>query len=276
MTGKLKDAETCYRRAFKIATDSLPPSDPFVTTSRENLEAFCTAQGLPLTPPPASAGPRLVASAAPPPPAPPRPVLLESPPLRTASAVPGQSASWARRAVAGLVLVIALTAAIVFARGWLAEPRESKNAEPVLPPASAATVPPPVTVPAPVPDPQPAPAPEAPRATSPSSLTVVSAQVCRSLTTTGSWNCEAARSPQTPGTKYFFTRVASARNVVIEHRWYRGDRLHQQVELRVRASAAGFRTYSRNTITSEQAGTWKVELRSEDGRVLHEETFVVR
>ena len=50
MTGKLKDAETCYRRAFKIATASLPASDPFVTTSRENLEAFCTAQGLPLTP----------------------------------------------------------------------------------------------------------------------------------------------------------------------------------------------------------------------------------
>ena len=42
MTGKLKDAETCYRRAHKIAMASLPASDPFVTTSRENLEAFCT------------------------------------------------------------------------------------------------------------------------------------------------------------------------------------------------------------------------------------------
>jgi hypothetical protein len=100
--------------------------------------------------------------------------------------------------------------------------------------------------------------------------------VCRSLTTTGSWRCEPASGPQTPGTKYFFTRVASARDTAVEHRWYRDGRLHQRVELRIRASAPGFRTYSRNTITPEQAGAWKVELRSEDGRVLHEEAFVVR
>ena len=75
---------------------------------------------------------------------------------------------------------------------------------------------------------------------------------------------------------YFFTRVASARDTVIEHRWYRDDRLHQRVELRIGANPGGFRTYSRNTIGSDGAGTWKVELRSEDGRVLHEDTFLVR
>src|SRR5262245_5656332 len=48
MVGKLGDAETCYRRAYKIAVASLPATDPFVTTSRENLEEFCKANALPL------------------------------------------------------------------------------------------------------------------------------------------------------------------------------------------------------------------------------------
>src|SRR5262245_9805969 len=62
MTGNLKDAETCYRRAHTIATATLPASDPFVTTSRENLEEFCKAQGLPLVPAPAAARPPLESS----------------------------------------------------------------------------------------------------------------------------------------------------------------------------------------------------------------------
>ena len=48
LNGKLTDAEACYRRAYVIATSSLPANDPFVTTSRENLEQFCTARGIPL------------------------------------------------------------------------------------------------------------------------------------------------------------------------------------------------------------------------------------
>jgi hypothetical protein len=75
---------------------------------------------------------------------------------------------------------------------------------------------------------------------------------------------------------YFYTRIASPRDTVVEHRWYRDDRLHQQVELRIRANPAGFRTYSRSTIGPDRVGTWKVELRSEDGDVLHEETFTVQ
>ena len=39
---------------------------------------------------------------------------------------------------------------------------------------------------------------------------------------------------------------------------------------------AGYRTYSRNTISSERVGNWRVELRSADGAVLHEERFTVR
>jgi hypothetical protein len=37
----------------------------------------------------------------------------------------------------------------------------------------------------------------------------------------------------------------------------------------------GYRTYSRQTISAERAGNWRVELRSQDGKVLHEERFVV-
>src|SRR5687768_3876820 len=38
MNGKLTDAEACYRRSYAIAVATLPSTDPFVATSRENLE----------------------------------------------------------------------------------------------------------------------------------------------------------------------------------------------------------------------------------------------
>ncbi len=104
----------------------------------------------------------------------------------------------------------------------------------------------------------------------------MTAQLCRNLTRTGTWRCEAASGPQAPGALHFYTRVASERDTVVEHRWYRDDRLHQRVELRIRANAGGFRTFSRNTIGPDGAGQWKVELRASDGRLLHEETFVVQ
>jgi hypothetical protein len=74
----------------------------------------------------------------------------------------------------------------------------------------------------------------------------------------------------------FFTRVASPRDTTIEHRWYRDERLHQRVPLRIGANASGFRTYSRTTITADRAGTWKVELRTQDGQLLDEKTFSVQ
>jgi hypothetical protein len=70
--------------------------------------------------------------------------------------------------------------------------------------------------------------------------------------------------------------VASATDTTVEHRWYLGTRLLQQVELRIGANQSGFRTYSRMTIIAERAGPWKIELRSADGTVLHEENFIVR
>jgi len=73
----------------------------------------------------------------------------------------------------------------------------------------------------------------------------------------------------------FYTQVKSATATTIEHRWYQGDRLRRAVQLRVEANpGAGYRTYSRNTVSG--AGDWRVELRSADGTVLHEERFTVR
>jgi hypothetical protein len=49
------------------------------------------------------------------------------------------------------------------------------------------------------------------------------------------------------------------------------------VELPIHANiTAGYRTYSRNTVDNQGAGDWRVELRTKDGALLHEERFVVR
>ncbi len=107
--------------------------------------------------------------------------------------------------------------------------------------------------------------------------TVVDAQLCRRLSRTGAWSCEPAGSPVDPGPLFFYTRLSADRDTIVRHRWYRGDRLAQAVELRVRANpGSGYRTYSRNTVTAQTAGDWRVELTAEDGALLHEVRFVVR
>src|SRR5207247_1980870 len=45
------DAETFYRRAVAIASASLPADHPMIAVSRQNLEDFCRARGLPIDPP---------------------------------------------------------------------------------------------------------------------------------------------------------------------------------------------------------------------------------
>jgi DUF2914 family protein/tetratricopeptide repeat protein len=97
LNGKLTDAEACYRRSYAIATASFPATDPFVTTSRENLEQFCTARGLPFKDAPpvasiaptASSAPGLAASSAPPPrPSPPPPPPPKMPAVAPKAASP--------------------------------------------------------------------------------------------------------------------------------------------------------------------------------------------
>lgn len=74
---------------------------------------------------------------------------------------------------------------------------------------------------------------------------------------------------------FFFTQVKSDTATTIEHRWYQGDRLRRTVPLRIQANpGAGYRTYSRTTIN--EAGDWRVELRSAEGTILHEERVTVR
>jgi hypothetical protein len=91
------------------------------------------------------------------------------------------------------------------------------------------------------------------------------------------WECEPVTGSADAGTLFFYTRLRSAGDTVVQHRWYQGDRLFQSVDLRVSAnSGAGYRTYSRQTVTPARAGDWRVELRAQDGTLLGEERFTVR
>ena len=76
---------------------------------------------------------------------------------------------------------------------------------------------------------------------------------------------------------FFYTRVRSAANVEVQHRWYRDNRLFRVVDLQVGGnSTEGYRTYSRTTVSQRNAGEWRVELATKDGTVLHEEQFTVQ
>jgi hypothetical protein len=156
------------------------------------------------------------------------------------------------------------------------------SSAPATPAASAASAPP--VVPAPPPPapaassapPVPAPFPTA-RGDNPSAsaLSVVRADVCSGFAARGAeWRCDAIGATASPGALVFYTRIRSPRATTIEHRWYRGDTLVQNVRLRIGANpGAGYRTYSRNTVG---AGAWRVELRASDGTILREAKFTVR
>jgi hypothetical protein len=105
----------------------------------------------------------------------------------------------------------------------------------------------------------------------------VSAELCRTLDTrAGEWHCAPVNGVLQPGAVFFYTRVASPTDTTIEHRWYRNERLHQAVSLRVRANQRdGYRTYSRMTVSAERIGDWRVELRTVKGAVLRAEHFTV-
>jgi len=113
----------------------------------------------------------------------------------------------------------------------------------------------------------------------PQPVTVLNAQLCSALEKRGSpdWQCASANGDLKPGTYTFYTRLQTNANTTVEHRWYRDDRVHQVMRLRVTANpSGGFRTFSSNTISPERAGDWKVELRDAEGTLLQEEHFVVR
>jgi hypothetical protein len=105
---------------------------------------------------------------------------------------------------------------------------------------------------------------------------VVNARLCGQLVTGRvDWRCDRAATPVPAGSLTFYTRLRSPRDVMVEHRWYRGSDLVQSVELRIRVNLGpGYRTYSKFSVTPGSG--WRVELRTADGTVLHEERFEVR
>ncbi len=75
---------------------------------------------------------------------------------------------------------------------------------------------------------------------------------------------------------YLYTRLKTRSDMTVEHRWYLNDRLRQTMTLHIHANQdRGYRTYSRTTVSPAGAGDWRVELRTTDGTVLHEERFTV-
>ncbi len=316
VTEKPEEAERCFRRASEIAAAVLPPEHPFVATSRQNLEDFlktkvkpAAAPMPPLTPPPVSppAPPPVVVEAAEtretePVKAAPQlstsdrteSVAPQKPAQSTTGATPSVEHGTMPRPVAiGALLFGGLVVALVAGRLLFGGSDGNE-------PASSARPAAPVESQAPAAEPKPVvPAPVEPRAdaaakkvspkettagpaaanrTKPSDekppLILVGAQMCRDLVTSGNWRCDPPGNPVASGRLLFYTRVKSQTNTTIQHRWYQGDRLRKSANLEIAANpGAGYRTFSRNTVAP---GEWRVELRTRDGALLHEERFSVR
>jgi hypothetical protein len=276
------EAELCYRRAYTIATTALEPNHPFVATSRKNLEDFCKARGRPFE----SSG---------------------FAPQRTAPRRPERRS--ARPIVVSAVGALGL-AMLLIGVFWF---RSSEPDKPLSISRTQTAAEPQARTPERVP-PEPKPSPQAittrgntkvprnsdssivhggksvpsgssssaardsraPATSPPVNVTIAETQLCRRLSTRD-WRCDQVSSPVEPGLLFFYTRVKAPNNTTIEHRWYRDDRLRASVELRIQASTeSGYRTYSRRTVSAENAGNWRVEVRTKDGSLLKEERFVVR
>jgi tetratricopeptide repeat protein/DUF2914 family protein len=261
-TGRPDDAEKFYRRAVAIASASLSADDPMLAASRQNLEDFCRARGLPIE------GPALA----------PPPVPVPRPPPATAPRRPARSV-----AVLVIALAVLATAALVVMKPWSS--RETTSAAPTPTaapeaPPTAESVQPPAAMHVPT-------KPTAPPtavgrdndravASGKPAITLTTVQVCRTFSTNGNgWKCDPAGNSVSPGRIVLYTRVKSPRAAVVVHRWYRGTVLRQAVRLNVRASATeGYRTYSRQTVHAGEE--WRVEVRSAAGDLLHEQRFAVR
>ena len=322
--GRLSDAETFYRRAVAIATASLPVDHPMIAASRENLEAFCRARGVPIETPALTTLPApdatpvpdafpsddgageagtpveikaveagSVAQATPPQPVPP------SPEVRAATPAPSEPPRPAPRRIAGSLawvaigVVVVVTATFLATRPWSS--RETPAPAPtavVATPGAAEPAQPPITAPPardapaerarpptvnPQRDPRDTPTNQRP-APSPSSdaVTLATAELCQIFSTSGDgWRCDPAGDQVSPGPMVLYTRVKSATDAVVVHRWYRGDTLRQSVKLATQANMRqGYRTYSRQTVND--GSEWRVEVRSANGDLLYERRFAVR
>ena len=310
ITEKPADAERYFRRAYAIATAALEPDHPFVATSRKNLEDFCSNRGIAVDAPAAPSATPVLSD--PPPPAPvippepdapvrSQPVVADhvAPPMFSIDAPierhvhedapPGASSTWSRPLTVAALVAGALLVALIATAIW----RDDSGPADVRKEVATATGEPAAVVPKPVETPRatparrpitkPTPVPTAPvksRATTAAPAAppaVVAARLCKELSTGSDWHCAPPSSPVDPGPLYFFSRVKSPTDTTIQHRWYHGARLLRTAELRIGANATdGYRTFSRTTVNSRGSADWRIELRSKDGALLHEERFVVR
>jgi Protein of unknown function (DUF2914)/Tetratricopeptide repeat len=275
------EAESCYRKSFAIATAAFAPDHPLVETSATNLREFCDARGIPFEQPePAPVSARVETPAAATPARPPRDVPPEP--------VPATSSGSSRRPiVTGAVIVLAVAAAVFFSSRRKTSPVTSTApsaaavpAAPVVEPEAAA--PPPAPAPVPVASPpaatsEPVSKPSAPPQTAPrvAMVEILDARLCRSLDLEANWRCDPLPESAVSGPVFFVTRLKSATDTSVEHRWYRDNKLSQSVTLRVGATGSGYRTYSRMTASPDRPGTWRVEVRAANGAVLDQKTFVV-
>ena len=266
MTGRSGEAERLYRRGAAIAAAALPSDHPMVVASRQNLEDFCRARGLSIEAPPAVITP-----------------ITPTPDIRrgvNAAALP--SPARASRPVAWIAAgaVVFVAAVLLVLRPW------SSHDASVPAPTPAATqpakaMPPRIVAPPekPAPVEHPGPPTAAPRRDSRTPATdkpdIITAQVCRTFSASGStWRCDPVAQSAAPGSMVLYTRIKSARDTAVLHRWYHGDTLRQSVMLRIEANATeGYRTYSRLTVDE---GDWRLEVRSADGQLLREQRFTVR
>lgn len=323
--GRPGEAEGFYRRALAIVSASLPADDPMVVASRQNLEDFCRARGLPVespgtmpSSPDAAAGPvatredaagaartpggghtadaDLTAGAASPLPVTPSPVLrtpgpMASQPSPTATRRASRPLLWAAIGVFVLLAAVFLSrrpdsssatqpaqppeATASPATPQPAEPAPSAPAERPATPAPIEQGPPPVAVPKSTDRGVPS-DPSAAAATPSRPVVLATVQLCQTFSTSGgTWRCDPAGDSVAPGRIVLLTRVRSEQDATVVHRWFHGDTLRQAVRLTVRANpTAGYRTYSRQTVVGDSE--WRVEVRSADGTLLHEQRFAVR
>jgi hypothetical protein len=283
--GKPADAEFYFRRACEIATTALEPDHPFVATSRKNLEDFCGARGIAVDAPSAPPAAPVVSDS--PPPAPVAPPKPDAPTYEESH--PVVSSIWSRPVTVTAMVASALVVALVATAIWreLSGPADVPKQVATTTNEPAAVAPKPVETPPPAPASPPIvkPIPVAPAAVkrqpttaAPANPPVVTAtRLCKELSTGSDWHCVPPGSPVDPGPVYFYTRVSSPTDTTVQHRWYHGARLLRTAELPIRANAIeGYRTFSRTTVNSQGSPDWRIELRSKDGALLHEERFVVR
>jgi hypothetical protein len=291
---KLADAERFYRHASAIASASLDSQHPLVTASHNNLRDFCYAHGGPPERPATTDADAeaVVAHAEQTHSAPASEATDSATPLTTVPTRSRMTRS-SRPLVCGALVAMALLVAL--ATWFTRTPPDPRTADerPPAPTQESVSVPPsaspskegssrPPAVDRP-PERPVTPAIDAPTRAAVAvagtvDVQVIEAALCRSLSTSASsWQCTTPADPAAPGLLYFYTRIAAPRNASVHHRWYRNGRLRQDIELAVGVNpAAGYRTYSRQTVDAEGSGEWRVELVTADGVLLREERIVVR